>query len=275
MRFLIHDQQLFYFGNARTVPIVGRNGRRNDLILTNREVSVLSRLLVVRMGRENILQKARKLATLNRIKWHPEGGSLNRVGLWTLLAYLCILGTIPVAVSVAVLNVHKEDTRPDRVLEGLQVISFLWVSVFGLLKQYSDDDRIIKNTFLCRIIFKKAEDIIGYLGCSDAEELKRLLLETRNDWIAPSECSYATHVGSGRIVALGGITIRQIIQSGHFVLSDQLVLRIGGDGKDTTFDWKKIVPYRTSSFILEAVPQSIIDNIETQLSVDDVIFRLI
>lgn len=70
--------------------------------------------------------------------------------------------------------------------------------------------------------------------CGDKNGLKQLLLETKtNVWLKPTEDSYALSRVTGQIPLVGGLSVGKIIEQGHFVLGDRLLVRSDLEHKNT------------------------------------------
>lgn len=125
------------------------------------------------------------IRTLNDMQWHPEGAALPHGSAKTLLAWLYIVVSLAVSLAVGAVNVANRNNGLERWFDSLQLLTFLWVGVFRLVKLTSEDHSILKHTLEGVIVVRTAEDKVRLVGCKDKEELKQLLLETKqNAWLS-------------------------------------------------------------------------------------------
>ncbi len=168
------------------------------------DVRAVERLILRAKGPKEIEHRERKIEILNGIKSHPEEGLVELNKWLTWAARLYVLITLGLTILVAARNVGNSKNWLRRVLDGLQVLTFLWFSVFGQIKLTSEDASIVKHIIEGVIILRNSDHVIKHLHCQDATELKQLVMETeRNLVLAPTECSYTREPWKGTIQLLG------------------------------------------------------------------------
>lgn len=195
---------------------------RDDEVLSRETICVVEMCLLEH--EKEIENKNSILQKLNGVKWHPEGGSLKQSAWKTWSARLYVVATLGLSVFVGVRNLGGRQRALENIFDCLQVLSFLWVGAFGLIKLSSEDQSVLKHTLEGIFVVKDAAAVAKQVGCKDIVELKLLLLESeKNEWLAPTETSFAASPGTGSIQLLGGLTVGQISARGHMVVADRLL----------------------------------------------------
>lgn len=230
-------------------------------------------LLLSHRERRSKNRRKAMIRKLNDMKWHPEGAALPQNGVKTLLARVYLGLSLMLSAVVGIVNIAKRDNVLERLFDSLQLLTFLWVGVFGLIKLTSEDQSILKHTLEGVIVVKTADDIVRLVRCGDRDELKQLLLETKtNAWLKPTEVSYALAPATGQIPLVGGLTVEKILECGHSVLGDRLLVLSDHEHKtfgrvitmadDSIFGTKYCVQIADGNHFL---------NVDAQLSIHDVI----
>lgn len=97
------------------------------------------------------------------IRYHAEGGEVRIRPLRRVAAWAWVIFALSLAAYVVVNNTAQRENMYERLGDGVQVITVLLVSIFGLVKLTSEDDNAIRNVILGRKILRNPSDVSKYL----------------------------------------------------------------------------------------------------------------
>lgn len=99
------------------------------------------------------------------------GGAEIKMRKWCIIAaWLYTAFAIAISVSTSVLNWGKRDNLFERSFDCIQTLTFLLLSVFGLIKLTSEDENAIRNTLLGRKRIRDAESMVRSL-CVESQSM--------------------------------------------------------------------------------------------------------
>lgn len=103
----------------------------------------------------------------------------------------------------------------ERLGDGVQVITVLLVTVFGLVKLTSEDDNAIRNVILGRKILRNSSDVSRYLK-AEWKDIYLALVTTEEEipWLEDHNIGYSKARATGNIRTPGMPTVGDLVKVG-------------------------------------------------------------
>ncbi|KAI0565581.1 hypothetical protein FGB62_17g03 [Gracilaria domingensis] len=208
------------------------------------------------------IRKAR-LCMEKKITYDVEGGRAILHPLNTFFWRAYAVGSAIASMLVAIFNVAGRENWYERLFDGLQTLTFLWVGVFGLLKLANEDPNIIRHTVLGYRVIRDMNELRNFVHVTD-RELKLALINIRKDhmdWLSSEEICYAAPRCTGNLRIIGGLMASDAPTEGLLVSERVAIYFKRGKAFKVTDGYIDKRKELTAAELSSLIPEKITENI--------------
>ncbi|KAI0559278.1 peptidoglycan-binding protein [Gracilaria domingensis] len=166
---------------------------------------------------------------IGQIGYHVEGGRVRLHPVKTFLWQSYVICSAIGSVLVGIINPAKRENWYERLFDGVQTLTFLWVGVFGLLKLTNEDQNIIRHTIFGEKIIREEEDVRTAVG--DINTCKLALIncaQTSLSWLSAEDLRFANPKCTGSVRIFGGLVASDAIKEGLLITENVAIyLKLG------------------------------------------------
>lgn len=169
------------------------------------------------------IQKQRKefaSAVESVSKLRKRDGKVYVIGLTTRMtfAWMYIGGVLGLGITSIVMNLTRRENFFDRLKDASDIVVFLLISIFGLIKLTSEDPNALSNLVRGRKVVQSLQEVSKYVTASHEEIQKLISVSTeRRIWLSRDGCCYG-RVVDGYGIDAGPARVSTLKSCGFFIL---------------------------------------------------------
>ena len=159
---------------------------------------------------------------VEKMRYDPHGIRVKPSVVRTFSAWAWVAASFIFAVSVGAFNLTGKENWLERVLDSIAVITFMLISVFGLIKLKSEDEHAIRNVLLGYRIVKKPNELIKYYDSKPGMRQRSIYQaivasEESLGWLSSTRACYARKKPTGNFILTGSLSVQEAWQTGLIV----------------------------------------------------------
>lgn len=168
----------------------------------------------------DLMFKVTIVRNLDSVEYSPDGGKLKLRGWCRVLAWLYVGFSVFLGVYTGMQNLASRVNAYERVMDCIQVMTLLLISVFGLLKLTSSDVNAVRNTLKGYRIARSPKALLLSIGMESESQLKAKLAVRGKDipWMENYNCCILDH-----IKCTGVLRFQQMTRLDDIVAADGLI----------------------------------------------------